>query len=184
MKHEQPTLQTDRLILRPFRIEDAPVVQVLAGDERIYRTTLNIPHPYEDGVAEKWIARHLSDFLEEKAVHFAIQRREDGRLLGAVGLMRQARHNRAELGYFIGVDFWSNGYCTEAARAVVAYGFDVLGLHRIFGEQMESNPASGRVLEKLGMQPEGRKPDHIRKDDRYETILTWGMLAAQWQTRA
>ena len=58
----QPTLETERLILRPFDLSDGPRIQLLAGDESIASTTLNIPHPYEDGMAEEWIRTHQDEF--------------------------------------------------------------------------------------------------------------------------
>lgn len=80
----RPTLQTSRLILRPFTLADAPEVQRLAGAEEIAATTLNIPHPYEDGMAEQWIASHPQAFEEGKLVVFAMERKSDGALVGAI----------------------------------------------------------------------------------------------------
>ena len=83
----RPTLETERLILRPFRPEDAAEVQQLAGDRAVADTVLNIPHPYEDGMAEEWISRHQEMFDEDKGVTFAVTGKEDGRLMGAISLM-------------------------------------------------------------------------------------------------
>lgn len=67
-----PTIQLERLILRPFSIEDAKVVHELASDKYIAETTLYIPHPYEDGMAEKWIETHSDNFNEDRLVELAI----------------------------------------------------------------------------------------------------------------
>ncbi len=120
----RPTLRTERLILRPFEPADAPAVQRLAGDARIADTTLSIPHPYLDGMAEQWIGTHQERFDKGELVNFAITLRDSGELIGAIGLEVRRSQNRAELGYWIGVPFWNRGYCTEAARAVLAHGFD------------------------------------------------------------
>ena len=152
----QPTLTTQRLILRPFAPEDAPVVQRLAGDRAVADTTERIPHPYENGMAETWIATHPQQFRDLKECTFAIVLKDGQQVIGAVGLTLTMAHARGELGYWIGREFWNHGYCTEAARAVVEYGFSVLGLHRIHARHLTRNPASGRVMEKLGMQYEGR----------------------------
>jgi len=77
--------------------------------------------------------------------------------------MIEADHRRAELGYWIGVPYWGKGYATEAARSVVNYGFSTLELHRIFASHVPANPASGRVLTKIGMRHEGRLLGHILK---------------------
>ncbi|MFW5839747.1 MAG: GNAT family N-acetyltransferase [Planctomycetota bacterium] len=181
MTEMPPTLQTARLTLRPFRIEDADTVRQLAGDQRVYQTTLNIPHPYPEGAGETWIATHLSQWLEKRQLHLAIVLQSSGQLIGAIGLMTQPDHDRAELGYWVGPEHWSHGYCTEAARAVVEYGFATMGLHRIYAHYMEGNDASGKVMEKIGLQYEGRLVDHVVKDDGYRTIICYGLLEELWR---
>ncbi len=112
--NEIPSLQTDRLILRPFSPKDAPVVQRLAGDSAVADTTLNIPHPYEDGMAEGWIGTHQAVFEASDGVTFAITEGVSGELVGAISLRTTNHFNRAEMGYWIGKPYWGNGYCTEA----------------------------------------------------------------------
>lgn len=173
---EQLVLETERLILRPFTLADAPDVQRLAGDRAVASTTLNIPHPYEDGMAEAWIRTHPEQFARDETVTFAITRR-DGTLIGAIGLTINARFRRAELGYWIGVPYWGQGYCTEAARAVRDYGFETLGLHRIHATHLTRNPASGRVMVKIGMQHEGHLREHVEKWGVFEDLEFYGILA-------
>lgn len=177
---ERPTLNTVGLLLRTFTLADAPDVQRLAGDQAIAATTLNIPHPYEDGIAENWIATHQEQFEKGKLVNFAIIHRAQGYLIGAIGLTIDAQSERAELGYWIGKPFWLRGYCTEAARAVVAYGFETLGLQRICAHHFQSNLASGRVMQKLGMTPEGLLRRHVKKADRFEDIVCYGILRPEY----
>ena len=150
----------------------------LAGDPAIASTTLNIPHPYEPGMAEAWIATHQAAYEEGRLVNFAIVRREDPALLGAIGLVVAAAHARAELGYWIGKEHWGRGYATEAARAVVEHGFSAMDLNRIVARRLARNPASGRVLEKIGMRHEGRLPRHVRKGDVFEDLELYGLLRA------
>ena len=175
MKHP-PVLETERLVLRPFQLSDAARVKALAGAFEIYRTTLNIPHPYEDGMAEKWIATHASQFYEGSSVNLAVTLKADGILIGAIGLDATLRHQRTELGYWIGVPYWGNGYCTEAAVAVVRYGFTVMNYHKITSSHMEGNPASGRVMQKAGMRREGVLIDEVVKDRRYHTMIVYGII--------
>jgi RimJ/RimL family protein N-acetyltransferase len=99
--------------------------------------------------------------------HFAITLRESGELVGAIGIDVEERHARAELGYWIGVPYWGRGYATEAATAVVAHAFDDLGLNRVYAYHFTTNPASGRVLQKIGMRHEGTRRAHTRKGDAY-----------------
>lgn len=175
MKHP-PNLETERLVLRPFQISDAPGVKELAGAHEIYRPTLAIPHPYEDGMAETWIASHALRFQGGEGVDLAVTLKADGLLIGAIGLSANPKHQRAELGYWIGVPYWGNGYCTEAAIAVIRFGFEVLNLHKITSMHMEWNQASGRVMQKAGMRKEGTLIDHVTKDGRYHTMVVYSII--------
>lgn len=178
-----PTLETERLILRPFSLEDAAEVQRLAGDRAVADTTLNIPHPYEDGMAQEWIAKHQPEAAEGKCVTFAITSKADGCLIGAVSLAGMVSGHQAELGYWIGCDYWNQGYCTEAGEAVLRCGFTMLGLARIHSCHFGRNPASGRVLRKLGMQREGLRRQHVKKGEKLEDLEVYGILRSEWVAR-
>ena len=178
---ERPQLSVERLILRPFEMNDAADVQRLAGDRAVADTTLNIPHPYEDGAAEQWIGTHQPKFEAGELANFAITLRRDGELAGAIGLVINRRFDRAELGYWIGRPFWGRGLCTEAGRAVLEYGFTELDLNRIHASHLSRNPASGRVMEKLGMRREGILRQHAKKWDRYEDLAVYGLLTSEWK---
>jgi RimJ/RimL family protein N-acetyltransferase len=179
---QRPTLNTERLLLRPFVLADAKEVQRLAGDKAIADTTANIPYPYLNGMAEQWIATHQERFEAGELVNFAIVQRETNVLIGAISLMNlSTHHERGELGYWIGQPNWNKGYCTEAARAVLAYGFSVLELNRIHGRFIKRNPASGRVMKKIGMIPEGCLHAHDKKWGQFEDIVLYGVLKSHWQ---
>ena len=178
---QQPTLATERLLLRPFKLTDAPAVQRLAGDWAIADTTLVIPHPYPDGVAEDWISKHANWFAEEKQVTFAITRKSDGALIGAISLMEISKGHQAELGYWIGKAYWSQGFCTEAAMAMLRYAFTELGLIRVHACHLCRNPASGRVMQKLFMQHEGCRRQHVKKWDKFEDLELYGILKHEWE---
>ena len=177
---ERPTLRTARLVLRPFALSDADEVQRLAGDERIAATTLNVPHPYEDGMAEEWISTHQPRFEAGTLRNFAITLADSGELVGVVGIEIDPQTQIGELGYWIGVPYWSNGYCTEAAREVVRYGFSI-GLKRIHAHFMATNLASGRVMEKLGMTCEGTLRQHVVKHGVRHDMVWFGILAEEFE---
>lgn len=177
-----PTLRTDRLVLRPFELGDAPVVQRLAGDREVASTTLNIPHPYEDGVAEAWIETHLPAWREGSLLALAITTDADG-VVGGISLHLNAAHRRGELGYWIGVPYWSRGYATEASRALVEHGFEELSLNRIVAQHITRNPASGRVMEKVGMRREGLLREHLAKWDQLEDVAVYGVLRGEFGGR-
>jgi len=176
----QPTLETGRLLLRPFATGDAPDVQRLAGDREIARTTANIPHPYEPGMAEAWISRHEGDWTNGVAMVCAMVRKEDRQLVGAIGLTIDRDHLKAELGYWVGRPWWGLGFATEAGRTLVGYGFTGLGLNRIMARHFASNPASGRVMEKIGMSREGVMRQHYLKWGTFEDVVFYGMLASAY----
>ncbi|HEU4564098.1 MAG TPA: GNAT family N-acetyltransferase [Gemmatimonadaceae bacterium] len=173
---EQPTLSTARLVLRPFLPEDAPAVQRLAGAREIADTTLTIPHPYPDGAAELWIATHEQGFAAGTVVVFAVTERESGDVVGAVGLVVEPAHASAELGYWIATPYWGRGYATEAAGALVAFALGPLGLHRVQARHLIRNPASGRVMQKLGMRLEGVHRHAVRKWDAFEDVALYAIL--------
>lgn len=177
---ERPTIETERILLRPFELSDAKDVQRLAGDRAIADTTLNIPHPYKDGTAEEWISTHQPKFEAGELLNFAIVLRTSSELVGAIGLRIVPRFERAELGYWIGRQYWKNGYCTEAGRAVLQYGFSVLKLNRVHASHFRRNPASGRVMQKMGMTHEGCARQHVKRWDSFEDLELYGILREQW----
>jgi [ribosomal protein S5]-alanine N-acetyltransferase len=179
---QRPTLETTRLVLRPFSLDDAGDVQRLAGAPEVADTTLNIPHPYEDGMAETWLGTHQARFDAGEGVVFAITLRDMSALIGAIGLEITKRHRRAEMGYWVGVPYWGQGYCTEAAQAVVAYGFRELDLHKVVATHLVRNPASGRVMQKAGMQREGLMRQHQLNGERFEDLVIYGLLREEWET--
>ncbi len=177
---QRPTLKTQRLILRPFVIDDACVVQQLAGAKEIAATTLTIPHPYEDGMAEQWISSQQESFESGRLVDFAIVIQDSNLLCGSISLGIDQHHTHAGLGYWLGLPYWNKGYCTEAARAVVRYGFETLALHRIHACYMAGNSASERVMQKVGMHYEGCLREHVCKWEQYHSVVHYGLLAAEW----
>lgn len=179
---DPPTLRTGRLLLRPFSPTDATRVQVLAGSRDVASTTLNIPHPYEDGMAEIWIRTHLPAWEAGKRLSLAVTTEGDG-LIGTVSLRLTPVHRRGEVGYWIGVPFWNNGYATEATCALMEFGFNELDLHRINARHLTRNPASGRVMQKLGMVQEGTLREHLLKWGRFEDVDVYAILQTEWQAR-
>ena len=176
---ELPTIATERLLLRPFTLDDAADVQRLAGDQAVADTTLSIPHPYPDGAAEQWISSHAERFESHEIMTLAVTLRDGGELAGCISLRLNDAHGRAELGYWMGVPYWNRGYCSEAARALVAYGFEQMGLHRVYAYHFVRNPASGRVMQKAGMTYEGTLRQHAKKRERYEDLAAYGILRSE-----
>lgn len=176
-----PTLETDRLVLRPFTLADAGRVHELAGAPAVAATTLNIPHPYPEGAAEDWIGTHAENAARGAGFTWAITRKADDLLIGAIGVGVNATHRRGELGYWLGVPYWNQGYTSEAARRVVAFGFAELELNRIAAAYLPRNPASGRVMQKAGMTYEGTLRQYVRKGETFEDVAMYAILRVEWE---
>lgn len=171
-------LTTERLLLRAFTLDDAPALQRLVNSREVALNTLRIPFPYPDGEAERWISTHD----DTKGDHvFAVTLRNTAEFIGCVGLHVKADHGHAELGYWIGVPYWGRGYATEAAAAVVRFGFETLPLNRIFANHFSRNAMSGRVLQKIGMRHEGTLRQHLKKWDEYVDLECYGILRSDYR---
>ncbi|MDE0483360.1 MAG: GNAT family N-acetyltransferase [Candidatus Poribacteria bacterium] len=175
-----PILHTDRLILRSFTLADASDVKRLAGERDVASTTCAIPHPYEDGMAEEWISTHKAAFEKGTGIYLAITLKDNEKLgdtilIGAIDLRIDQTEKIAELGYWVGKPYWNSGYCTEAANAILTYAFDVLELTSIHAFYLKRNPASGRVLEKIGMQFEECFPKGAEKWGKLEDLVKYSI---------
>lgn len=176
---ELPTLETERLRLDRPRPSDAPRVAELAGDREVARQTETIPHPYPEEEARAFLEELAGKIEDGEAAVFAVRPADGDELIGAVGLHPEPEHDRARLGYWIGRPFWGRGYATEAARAAVDWGFESLELRRIYAESFGRNRASCRVLEKLGMEREGRLRRHFVKWDEPVDLEVYGLLRGE-----
>ena len=99
-----------------------------------------------------------------------------------MGLEISEQDQHAELGYWVGRTYWGQGICTEAAAAVVKFAFEDLALHKVHAHHMTRNPASGRVLQKVGMLQEGVLRSHVRKKGVFEDIAFYGILRTDPRT--
>ena len=178
-----PTLITDRLTLNRFTLEDVPRVAELCGDWEIAKTTLHLPHPYTQDIGRAWIESHQDTIERGVACPFAVRLTKGGELIGCVGLHPNTQHRRAEIGYWVGVPFWGQGYCTEAARAVIGFGFTTLDLNAITCGYFVGNHASQRVMAKLGIIHEGVRRQHVFRHDRYIDLAVGTLLRDQLRHR-
>ncbi len=142
---------TERLLLRPGWAEDAPALSRAIGEEAVVRNLARAPWPYALGDAERFLA--LPQAVTRP--RFLIFLRDCATLIGGIGLNDTDGGETAELGYWLGRAHWGQGYATEAGRAVVALADDSLRLPKLKASHALDNPASGRVLRKLGFGPNG-----------------------------
>jgi ribosomal-protein-alanine N-acetyltransferase len=177
-------IETERLILREFTIDDWPEVLAYQSEpryQRFYPPTERTP-----GQAQAFVQMFLDQQQEEPRRKFqlAVTLKTDPKLIGNCGLRLDSVDARqADIGYEFSPDHWGNGYATESAQAMVHFGFASFHLHRIWSWCIADNFGSARVLEKLGMQLEGRLRENEYFRDRWWDTLMYGMLDSEWKTQ-
>jgi RimJ/RimL family protein N-acetyltransferase len=172
------TLETERLRLRPATLEDAPQIQTVVNHPDIARMTLNIPYPYPDDGAITW----LSNLIESENQHysFLLTLKETGTVIGSIGIHPHATFSRAEIGYWLGIEYWNKGYMSEACRKIIEFGFETLGLERIQAGYFTENRASRRVMEKAGMHYECTLRNYVQKNGLNQDIAYCAIIRQDW----
>ena len=175
---ENLELKTERLLLRPFRSED---VYAYARDPEWERYLgLPLPLPYARPDAEEYVARRLlADWTEDATFAIVL----DSTVIGSIALSIVGAHQRAELGYALARAHWGRGLMTEAATAVIDYGFVRRNLAKIHASADVRNVGSYRVMEKVDMTREGVLRSHRRgRGERIDSVL-YGILREEWEER-
>lgn len=145
----QPVLETERLTLRPMRISDAGLISLYSSDLRVARMTTTIPHPNPPGAVEQFIARVSAPESPETTWAIDGTKGFGCEVMGVISLRQNG-----ELGYWLAPFFWGLGIMPEAGKAVIDHAFST-GLTRVHAQHFIDNPASGRVMEKIGMRRAG-----------------------------
>lgn len=171
-----PLLTTDRLMLRELTNADSQEVRRMAGEKEVACNTLNMPYPYLEGMAEEWIESLNHDFQAGRSVVFGVCQLKQNKLAGAIGLTIRKEFRVAEMGYWIGREYWNQGYCTEAVKAILLYAFDELNLHKVFANYFANNPASGRVMQKAGMHFEAILKSHMWHWGEYKDLMYYSIF--------
>lgn len=171
---EFPVLQTERLILSQLEEKDIPFIVELLQHRIFSDLTSNIPYPYVENDARSWVKMSKEAFENNAGYTFAIRNKE-GQIMGAIGL-HDREDDKAELGYWIGIPYWNKGYVTEAAKGIIDFGFDELKLNKIFATHFLHNPASGRIMEKAGMEQEAVLIKEVKKDGEYFDLVRYCIL--------
>jgi [ribosomal protein S5]-alanine N-acetyltransferase len=176
-----PTLPTARLRLRPFADADADALFALHSDAHVLRYWDSPPWS-EPARAEHFLAACRAMAEEGTGARLAIDRADDGMFVGWCGLTSWNRDFRsASLGYCLAEAAWGHGYATEAARAVLQWGFATLELNRVQAEADTRNLASARVLEKLGFVREGTLREDCVVDGDVSDSWVYGLLRREWR---
>lgn len=143
-------LETDRLMLRPITLDDAEDLFEYASDPENTKHTF----PTHKSIEEtEWVISNL--FMSSPLGNFAIELKENGKMIGTCDLRVNESEKSAELAYAINKKYWGNGYAPEAAKKLLELAFQDLKIERLWAKFSSENPASGRVMEKIGMEKEG-----------------------------
>ncbi|MGC5746878.1 GNAT family N-acetyltransferase [Chryseobacterium sp. NFX27] len=171
---EFPGIETERLILSQLKEEDIPFVTEYLQDRIFSDLTSNIPYPYTEEHAGVWVKMSRESFENNTGYTFAVRTKE-GKIIGAIGL-HDRDDDKAELGYWVGKPFWNQGYVTEAAIALIDFGFKVLEFNKIYATYFLHNPASGRIMEKIGMEKEALLKQHLKKEGEYFDVMMYSVF--------
>lgn len=175
-------ITTERLVLREFGADDWRAVLEYQRDPLYLRY-----YPWEERIetdARDFVKMFRGWQAEQprRRFHLAIVLREDGRLIGNCGLRRKSENEwEADIGYELAPQYWGHGYATEAARAMVDFGFLELGLRRISSWCIADNVASARLLERLGFVQEGRLRRNEFFKGRWWDTLLYALPAEEWR---
>jgi RimJ/RimL family protein N-acetyltransferase len=175
------SLATERLILREFEQDDCPAVHAYASDPHVVQYMGWGPNTEQEtrDHMQQTLARQRGEQSDLYA--FAVVLVDNKQLIGAVSLRVSSPQDRGGfIGYVFNRHYWGHGYATEAARRLLAFGFEELGLHRVFATCDPRNVASSRVLEKLGMRREGHLRQHKWQKGRWRDSYMYAILAHEW----
>ena len=170
------SITTKRLILRPFHKSDAENVTRLCNNYNLFKNTLTLPYPYTIDHALTWIENHADNFHANKLYEFAITDKKSGELYGAIALSNNQKFQNGEIAYWIGEEYWGNGYATEAAEAILHFAFIEKQYHRVYARYFHTNLASGKVMQKLGMKQEGILKEHVKKEGIFVDLVYYGII--------
>jgi RimJ/RimL family protein N-acetyltransferase len=174
-------IRTPRLLLRDFSARDFEPLDAYRREPLYHRY---VPALAEGGPATGELLDRFMRWQEEEPrsrFQLAIERSSSGGLIGSVGLRRRTPGARVgDIGFELAPSFWGQGYATEAALAIVEYGFHQLGMHRLHAHCIAENEPSARVLTRIGMKREGVFRDHEFFSDRWWDVHWYAILATEW----
>ena len=175
-------IETNRLLLREFSVADWPAV-LAYHDDPLYLRYYPQTEETEEG-AKEFVQMFLSQQAEQPRHKFqlAMILKSEGKLIGNVGIrVNDPEQGEANIGYELGSVYWGNGYATEAAHAIVSFGFESLNLHRVWSWCVAQNIGSARVMEKIGMTHEGRLHEREFIKGEWRDHLIYAVLREEWK---
>lgn len=175
-------IETDRLLLRRFTLDDIDDLVELVSHPSVAVVGNKIKASAAEVKKHIEMQNSLQPFELNKCFDLAIELKAENKIIGFVGMIRKD-HKQGEIGWALHIGYRGKGYATEAARALISYGFEKLGLHRIYADTSNMNVASLKVKERLGMRCEGRYREAEFQDGQWIDILVYAILADEWRTK-
>ncbi len=172
-------LETKNLLLTPLTINCADELSIAANYPEVGITTYRIPYPVTSDYFKTWFNQLivLSKATHDPVYFFTIKLKSINKAIGMIGLECVSDHCHAELGYWIGYEYWNKGYATEAVGRAIEFGFNDLNLNKIYAMHMIENEASGKVLQKNKMEYEATLKKHLKKGDVYKDMIQYCILS-------
>ena len=164
-------IDTDRLVLRCPIASDAARISVLLGNWNVAHWVVREPFPFWPEHAAAWIARSADERASGIGWPFLITLRDGDTMLGSMDLSIEGDASTGALGYWLGEDYWGQGYATEAAIAMIGFAFDILQLKEVTANALPDNQRSIRVLEKAGFRHVGQQAEDTVERGRVDTEL-------------
>ena len=172
---------TKRLVLRRYTQDDAQDVLAFASQPSVAKVTCDNLEATDAGVRTYIdVQNSYQPFERDKVFDLAVERKEGGRVIGLVTLICRD-HKKGQIGWALGAEHRGQGYATEAAAALMAYGFASLGLHRVEADTSSANADSWRVMERLGMRREAELRETVCEDGKWLDTYVYGMLSDEWR---
>ena len=173
--------ETARLIIRPYKNNDAKALLSVMNDYNIYKTTYGIPHPCDIHYVKRWIKFVTDNLSSGNSFEYAVIEKSSGIYLGNVGVINIDNiSKRCDISYFINPHYWGYGYATEASAEMIKFAFLNLDMVRVGGMCMNINPVSARVMEKLGMKHEGVLRKYFCKDNNWIDASNYSILKEEF----
>jgi len=176
-----PMIETYRLILRKMEMNDANrMFDYIFSDHRVMDNLIKGPHKSISETINR-LTEITNQYESDKFCYWGIEVKESGELIGTIDLYNiNEDTENCEVGYDIGFNWWNQGYGTEALRAVVEFAFSFMNIHKISATHGIDNPASGKIMLKVGMKREGIIRHMIRKNNQYKDCGIYGILQQEY----
>jgi len=172
---ENSTLETERLILRPFSMDDAQDVFLIARDSIV--TKYLTWHPHTDISQTEKVVKEI---YMSRPGFYAIELKSEGKCIGCIDIRVCEEHDKASFGYMLNRNYWNKGYMTEALQAIIDLAFSKLRLNRIESTHLVGNEGSGRVMQKCGMKYEGKGLQEVKIKGIYHDVVHYAILRQNW----